>query len=224
MIQKKNQNRRLVEKILCFMPFAIKPKCASPSFLSNSLLLLHTISINIWLFWHRIRCASFNGFRANVQQPRADIEYDIKKGIVIIYMYRILIENILFCNFTENLLTYFLKTWGVYSKMFKFLFSAVFNCYHLYSLSAWIIQLKFLHLMWNDNVHVNFVWRKLDRKVYERQVHRHWVICWHYMMFYLLFFVLFFFFILFYMPPEGGPLFDMHLNFVTAFLRDSFFL
>lgn len=106
--KKKTQNRRLVEKILCFMPFAIKPKCASPSFLSNSLLLLHTISINIWLFWHRIRCASFNGFRANVQQPRADIEYDIKKGIVIIYMYRILIENILFCNFTENLLTYFL--------------------------------------------------------------------------------------------------------------------
>lgn len=77
--KKKTQNRRLVEKILCFMPFAIKPKCASPSFLSNSLLLLHTISINIWLFWHRIRCASFNGFRANVQQPRADIEYDIKK-------------------------------------------------------------------------------------------------------------------------------------------------
>lgn len=27
----------------------------------------------------------------------------------------------------------------------------------------------------------------------------------------------------YYGPPEGGPLFDTHLNFVTAFLRDSFF-
>lgn len=27
-----------------------------------------------------------------------------------------------------------------------------------------------------------------------------------------------------YGPPEGGPLFDIHLDIVTAFLRDSYFL